>query len=174
MRVFAHHSKNWPTIGSHTMWVVLEFCSRAVSEKIPQIFSPLLPAKYVIAFSGRTDAEMWPNRQTHRLTNRQTNPTLTAHAYQGYIHNPSCTSVICDKLCLHWCSNVRKWWFLLHLLTTVFANCSSREQISAFSLRLQAADNPYSMGTHWRKKYMYVRKKTLEKQNYKFVCQELG
>ena len=35
---------------------VLDLCNGAVSEKLPQIVRPPLPAEYVTAFSGRTDA----------------------------------------------------------------------------------------------------------------------
>ena len=69
---------------------VLDFCNERVSEKTPQIFSPLLPAEYVTAFSGQTDAPEvrfdLTDRQTDRWTDRQTKsttPTLAAYACRG-------------------------------------------------------------------------------------------
>ena len=73
----------WPTIHMAFNGAVLDLCSGAVSEKIPQIFWPPLPAEYMIVFSGRTDAPevRFVNRQTDRQT--PTTVTLTAHARRG-------------------------------------------------------------------------------------------
>ena len=57
----------------HEKWLILrgqsrEVCNGAVTEKSPQIFQPMLPAEYVKAVSGRTEA---PEVNCH-LTDRQT------------------------------------------------------------------------------------------------------
>ena len=61
---------------------VLHLCNRAVSEKTPQIFSPLLPTECMTAFSEQTEApeviDMCLNRQTDPTT-----VTLAAHARRG-------------------------------------------------------------------------------------------
>ena len=69
------------------MQEVLDLCNGGVSEKTPQVFSPLLPAEYMTAFSGRTDTPEvrcgLTDRQTHTHTHIYTNPTtviLAAHA----------------------------------------------------------------------------------------------
>ena len=80
---------------------VLELCNRAVSEKILQIFSPSLPAEYVTAFSGGTDALEVRYDLTDRHTDGQTNPTtvtLAAHACRGLLAIP--IIIINTLLCL--------------------------------------------------------------------------
>ena len=55
---------------------VLELCNGAVSEKTPQIFRPMLPAKYAAPFSGRTEAPEVRCRLTDRQTHTQTRQLL--------------------------------------------------------------------------------------------------
>ena len=50
----------------------LNLCNGAVSEKTPQFFPPTLPAEYVAAFSGQTEAPEVRCRLTDRQTHTQT------------------------------------------------------------------------------------------------------
>ena len=78
-------------------------CNGAISEKSPQILRPLLPAEYVTAFSGRTEAPEVRCDLTDRQTHRHTDPTtvtLAAHVRRGLkrVRDGNAQQVRCSML----------------------------------------------------------------------------